>query len=158
QMLQKGKELLWTSGKVSSGQSAWIDYGGPAMQSRQRCYWQVRVWDNRQQVSGWSSVQHWEMGLLETKDWQAKWIQLAVPTEGKPIPSPVFRKVFKTGRSVTRATLYITAHGLYEARINGKRVGEDYFTPGWTSYHKRLQYQVYDVLNLLKDGNNAACV
>lgn len=44
---------------------------------------------------------------------------------------------------------------MYEAQINGKRVGDAYLTPGWTSYKKRLQYQVYDVTDLLQQGNNA---
>ena len=51
--------------------------------------------------------------------------------------------------------VYVTAHGMYEAQINGQRVGSDYLTPGWTAYQKRLQYQTYDVTGLLKNGPNA---
>ncbi|MFD1630274.1 family 78 glycoside hydrolase catalytic domain [Pseudopedobacter beijingensis] len=156
--IAKGNNLLWTSGKISSGQSVLVDYGGPELKSRQRYYWQVRVWDNKGNISPWSEVKYWEMGLLSAKEWHAKWIQTAEETNGKPMPSPMFRKEFKAVKQLHRAKLYITSHGLYEARINGKRVGNDYFTPGWTSYHKRLQYQVYDVLPLLKEGNNATLV
>src|SRR5204863_4540697 len=56
---------------------------------------------------------------------------------------------------IQSATAYITAHGLYEATLNGSRVGNYYLTPGWTSYNKRLQYQTYDVTSLLKQGENA---
>jgi alpha-L-rhamnosidase len=64
-------------------------------------------------------------------------------------PCPVFKRQFHVSRRVKKAVLYITAHGLYEAKINGHRVGNDYFTPGWTSYDKRLLYQTYDVTSLL---------
>jgi alpha-L-rhamnosidase len=156
--LEKGKNLLWNSGKVSSPQSVLVDYAGPALASRQRCYWQVRVWDKKGKVSAWGKVNYWEMGLLEPNQWLAKWVQIAEETNGKPMPSPMFRKEFKASRQIKKARLYITSHGLYEARINGQRITEDRFTPGWTSYHKRLQYQVYDVLNLLKQGNNVAFI
>ena len=67
----------------------------------------------------------------------------------------MFRKEFVVPKKIAVATAYITAHGLYEARINGQRVGQAYLTPGWTAYQKRLQYQAYDVTGLLKSGGNA---
>ncbi|MEJ7678638.1 MAG: alpha-L-rhamnosidase N-terminal domain-containing protein [Segetibacter sp.] len=67
----------------------------------------------------------------------------------------MFRKQFNSNKRISSAIAYITAHGLYEAKINGQRVGDEYLTPGWTSYKKRLQYQVYDVTNLVKNGINA---
>ena len=156
--LQKSTDNLWNSGKVNSSQSVLVNYAGPALLSRQRCYWQVRVWDTKGKVSAWGKVNYWEMGLLDSVQWPAKWIQMAEPTNGKPIPSPMFRKEFNLAKPLKKARLYITSHGLYDARINGQRVTEDRFTPGWTSFHKRLQYQVYDVVNLLKQGENAAFV
>lgn len=156
--IAKGTDLVWKSGKVYSNQSVLVNYDGPEPKSRQRFYWQVRIWDNNGNVSPWSEINHWEMGLLDAKEWKAQWIQSPEETNGKPMPSPMFRKEFKTSKKLQKAKLYITSHGLYEARINGERVGKEYFTPGWTSYHKRLQYQVYDVLPLLKEGNNTAFV
>src|SRR5258708_30163400 len=70
-------------------------------------------------------------------------------------PSQLFRKEFSSRKKRLSATAYITAHGLYEAQINGHRIGDAYLTPGWTSYHKRLQYQAYDVTALVKEGTNA---
>jgi alpha-L-rhamnosidase len=70
-------------------------------------------------------------------------------------PSPLFRKTFPVAKKVQSATAFITSLGMYEAFINGKRVGDAYLTPGWTSYNKRLQYQVYDVTPMLQSGNNA---
>jgi alpha-L-rhamnosidase len=153
-----GKNLLWHTGKVSTGQSAHIAYKGPALQSKQRYYWQVRVWDNNGGVSGWSEINLWETGLLSTSDWTAKWIQSANDTEGKIGPAPMFGRQFDVSGPVKQARLYITSHGLYEARLNGQKIGDHYFTPGWTSYHKRLQYQTYDVTQTLKAGKNAALI
>lgn len=152
--LAKGKEIGWQSGKVSSGESLHIPYGGGALASRQRVYWQVRVYDRNGKASPWSAVTSFEMGLLQPGDWQAEWIGRANDTSGKPGPSPLFRKGFELSKPIKSARLYVTAHGLYDAHINGKRVGDDYLTPGWTAYDKRLQYQVYDITSLLRNGGN----
>jgi alpha-L-rhamnosidase len=156
--LTKGQNLIWTSGKVPSDESAHVYYGGPMLTSREKCYWQVRVWNNKNQVTPWSMVNFWKMGLLKPEDWSAKWIQDNYLSDTTGGPSPMFRKTFKLDHKIRAAHLYITAHGLFEAQINGKRVGNDYFAPGWTSYNKRLQYQVYDVTSLLKRGDNATGV
>ncbi|TSD63307.1 Bacterial alpha-L-rhamnosidase [Inquilinus sp. KBS0705] len=153
--LTKGKDLLWTSGKVTSDRSIQVNYEGPALASRQKCYWQVRVWNNYGHVSPWSMVNYWKMGLLTPEDWTAQWIQNNYESDTTGGPSPMFRKAFKLEHKVRAAHLYITAHGVYEAQLNGKRIGDDYFAPGWTSYNKRIQYQVYDVTAGLKKGINA---
>jgi len=145
----------WHSGKVASEASVLIPFGGAELQSKTRYYWQVRVWDNKGNVSSWSEVHFWEMGLLTANEWLAKWIKDASGDAKKSGPSPLFRKIFGLEKPIKKARLYITAHGLYEAYINGHRLGEAYFTPGWTSYHKRLQYQVYDVSEQLTKGENA---
>jgi len=152
--LSAGKKLLWTSGKTQSEASVWVPYNGPALVSGKKYWWQVRVWDNAGNVSLWSEQAFWQMGLLKAADWQAKWISVSAP-EDSTQPSPMFRKEFFAKKKIASATAFITAHGLYEAQINGQRVGQDYLTPGWTAYQKRLQYQAYDVTNLLKNGVNA---
>ncbi len=151
--LAAGK-AVWTTGKVNSAQSLWVPYGGDALHSGDRYYWQVRVWDGMNKPSAWSPPAYWQMALLDTADWSAKWIEPGF-AEDSLRASPLFRKSFSNSKPIHRATAYITAHGLYEANINGKKVGNACLTPGWTSYNKRLQYQVYDVTNLLTPGNNA---
>ena len=69
-------------------------------------------------------------------------------------PPPYLRKSFVVNKPVKRAVVYASALGLYELRINGMRVGEDYFTPGWTDYTKRVYYQTYDVTDLLTKSDN----
>lgn len=84
------------------------------------------------------------------KEWSGKWIR---PEKDMGDICPVFQKKWKTERPVKSAVLYLTALGVYEARLNGSRVGEYVLAPGWTVYEKRLQYQKYDVTGLLKGEN-----
>ena len=147
--------LVWSSGKVNSDSSVQVAYKGKPLQSAQKYYWHVRVWDNEGKASPWSEVAYWQMGLLDSNDWKAKWIESDLDKDGDHRPAVYFRKQFQSSKKIRSATAYITAHGLYEASINGQRVSDSYLTPGWTSYNKRLQYQVYDVTKLLKSGSNA---
>ena len=63
----------------------------------------------------------------------------------KPRTVPVFRKDFDCDREAEEAVLEVTAAGVYDAVLNGQRVGEQVLTPGWTEYHKRLQVQRYEI-------------
>ena len=152
-----GKNLQWSSGKVASDQSVMVPYSGAPLQAGKKYYWQVRVWDNSGKASAWSSPASWQMGLPQ-EAWKAKWITVGYTEDSLQQPSPSFRKTFAANKKVQSATAYITSLGLYEAFLNGKRIGNAYLTPGWTSYNKRLQYQVYDVTPLLQNGNNAVGV
>jgi alpha-L-rhamnosidase len=152
-----GKREIWNSGKVLSDQSVHVPYSGSALSSGLRYYWKVRVWDNKGKVSAWSKPALFQMGLLKESDWKAEWIEPGFQ-EDPMQPSPLFRKEFKLTKKLASATAYISAHGLYEAKINGQRVGEGYLTPGWTNYNKRIQYQAYDVTSLLLPGSNAVGV
>jgi alpha-L-rhamnosidase len=71
------------------------------------------------------------------------------------VPASYLRKEFDIQQPIFRATAYVTALGAYQMRLNGKRVGSDELTPGWTDFHHRVQYQTYDVTNLLHQGRNA---
>jgi alpha-L-rhamnosidase len=157
--LIEGRRLLWDSGKVNSEASTQIAYTGPALQSAQRYLWRVRVWDVSGEVSPWSNPAHWEMGLLDSSDWQANWIEPDLKEDvTKSQPSPLLRGTFKANRVIKEARAYVTSHGLYQMHLNGQRVGDQVFTPGWTSYNQRLQYQTYDVTNLLRGGDNVVSV
>jgi alpha-L-rhamnosidase len=153
--LQKGRRLLWETGELPSSQSIHVPYAGPPLHSFQQVYWQVRIRDNHGKRSPWSEVASWEMGFLMDAAWEAQWISPAWKEDTtQSQPSPYLRKEFKLEKPVLQARLYITCQGLYQAEINGKRVGDQEFTPGWTSYDTRLQYQTYDVTGHL-EGENA---
>ncbi len=157
--LKISKELLWDSRKQENEQSVHIPYEGPKLEARQEYYWRVKIWDNKNRESDWSEVAQWEMGLMNNREWNAQWIEVAFEEKEKAYnPCPLLRKEYNLKGKVAKARLYITAHGLYEAYLNGERVGDELFTPGWTSYNKRLQYQTYDVTKLLQNGNNALAV
>src|SRR5437762_12628541 len=152
----RGANLLWDSGKTTSDASVFVDYGGPPAVSRSRYYWRVRVWDASGHASPWSAVAFWEPGLLQPGDWSARWVG-PPPTsaDSLPSPSPLLRRAFRVADHVRSARVYVTSLGLYELYLNGQRIGDQLFTPGWTSYHRRLQYQTYDVTALLRPGENA---
>lgn len=328
--LANDRGTLWDSGKVDSGESTFIVYAGELLQSRMRCFWKVRVWDNQNRMSAWSDTASFSLGLLCERDWHARWIgfnaigaedldaaavariesarwigtapsedenaesaktiyfrkQFQLPedavivnaslwvtaeascqgwvngyqlnqgrpqmkdwhevyphlvaallqpgenvlafsvtagkaqsgliaalkitlrdgnvidittdsswlckteepadswttgasdTEGwQPVtdiagyneapwegtapdltqfrPVAQLRKDFSTRAGIKEATLYATALGLYEFRINGEKAGNCFFTPGWTDYKKRLYYQRFDVTGLIRpDGEN----
>jgi len=154
--LSRGKNLIWDSGIIPSQQSVHIKYEGQPLSSFQRVYWQVRVVDNHGKKSKWSDVAYWEMGILEDADWKADWI---TPTWEEDVkksnPSPYLRKEFSIGKAIRKARLYISSHGLYQVELNGEKIGDQEFTPGWTSYDTRLQYQTYDITSQLLQNRNA---
>jgi len=157
--LKSGKNLLWDTGKVNSDQSIHVEYKGSVLKSGQRVYWQVRIWDENDRPINWSQIAFWEMGLLKPSDWKASWIQPDIDEDvTKSQPCPFLRKQFQLSKEAKSARAYVTSLGLYEVQINGQRVGDQVFTPGWSSYNKRLQYQTYDITNLLSNGNNAVGV
>jgi alpha-L-rhamnosidase len=152
--LAAAHKLIWDSNRVTSEDSVNRVYEGPVLKSGQRLYWRVRVWDEQGVSSPWSDPAFWETGLLTPSDWQAKWIEPNLKTSSDA--APMLRGVFKVTGPVRQARAYVTSHGLYEFHLNGQRVGDELFTPGWTSYNKRLQYQTYDVTSLLRKGENVA--
>lgn len=320
---------IWDSKKVNSDQTTFVAYAGNVLQSGKKYFWKVRSWDEAKQVSSWSPVASWSMGLLDSSDWKAKWIgdvveeipvemrynihsgyrSAAEKTADKPksividlqseqrftnvrlypaligkdlkvyafpeafkilvskdesfsqaekiaqesnykqsgaepfniafkpvtaryvklivtrqpavedgfafalgevevlnennkniafgkkvkaddtylnyskfsnekwwsdlltdgfvkpnhlhktnsidIPSsPLLRKNFTVSGSVKRASLYVTALGLYEMSLNGKKAGDHLLAPEWTDYHTRVQYQTYDITHLINEGEN----
>ncbi|MBP5522125.1 MAG: alpha-L-rhamnosidase N-terminal domain-containing protein, partial [Bacteroidales bacterium] len=147
--LKSGSRTVWRSGRVESDNSVRVPLGGN-LQSGTAYNWSVKVWDNHGEVSKPVSAS-FSTGL-SPDEWKASWI--GIDTGNKSVcPSPVyFRKTVRAGGGVKRAVAYVTSHGIYELRINGVKVGEDYLTPGWTSYQKTLQYQAYDVTEAIKKG------
>src|SRR6201999_732078 len=111
----------------------------------------VRVIGADGSVSDWSDPAVVERGL-DASDWQAVLIEPG-PHLGRG-PAALLRREFTLDGPAAAARLYATAHGIYVAEVNGKRVGDDALAPGWTSYHRRLRCQAYDVTGLLRPGAN----
>ena len=155
---------LWNSGKVVSSRSVQVVYDGKPLASRTICYWKTRVWDGEGRVSSWSAPARWEMALVEPGDWTATWIDDGKrnPTTDEAFyrndPAPLFRREFSLRAPVSRARLYITGLGYYEASLNGTRVGDRVLDPGWTMYGKRVFYSVYDVTRQVRQGRNCVGV
>lgn len=154
-----GRAPTWSSGRVTSDESIFRAYAGPPLRSTTRYWWQVRAWDDAGHTSPWSTPAFFETGLFERGDWTAQWItpDLAEDTT-RANPSPMLRRDFSLDGRIASARLYVTSLGLNLVEINGRRVTDHLFTPGWTSYAKRLQYDTYDVTPLLTSGANAVGV
>ena len=133
--------------------SVWVEWPGAPLTSRERVHWRVRV----RTEEGWTpwAASFVEAGLLEVSDWVAVPIG---PTDDPgvhaPSPSPSLATTFALVGRPRKARLYVTALGLVESTVNGRRVSEDLFAPGWSSYAHRLAYDTYDVTDLLVEGEN----
>ena len=84
----------------------------------------------------------------------SKWICHPDDCRDHPL-IPVFKKSFEVKKGLLSASMNISAHGIYHTLINGKEVTDHLFTPGFTSYYHRIQYQEYDITDLLGEGENA---
>jgi alpha-L-rhamnosidase len=149
----KGTGDLWDSGKVASNQSVWVVFDGKAPKPKERVWWRVKVWSGSKE-SDWSELGYWE-SALKSSDWKARWIGGAI--SGGPrsyAPAAFMRTSFKVSKAVASARLYISALGIYEPWLNGKRVGDHEFAPGWTDFSKRVRYQTYDVTPQIHQGSN----
>lgn len=147
--------ILWDSGRVETDRSQGVSYGGPGLSSMERVYWRVRIWDNLGQISDYSEPAFFEMGLLSVSDWHAKWTEPEAETDPDAYkPAPYLRREFTVKTGLVSARAYLSAKGLYTFSINGKPGTDHLFTPGFTVYHKRIQYQAYDITDLLAEGAN----
>lgn len=155
---KSGDKIIWNTGKVASSRMTHILYEGQPLHSREKVYWSVKLWDENGD-GGEISTGSFEMGLLENTDWEAKWITGNYKVKkSERYPVDCFRKHISIMREVKSARLYITACGLYEARLDDEKIGNYCLAPGHTDYRKRVQYQTYDVTELLSVGNHTMTV
>ena len=161
--LESGNADLWDSGKVQSDQSIHIRYAGKTLQSRQFCYWKVRIWDKDGQASSWSEIAHWSMGLRDG-DWQGKWIGKDTPAVLPPlrdsswIACPAsdlsavrrhyFRRTFElpADRPIRSGEFYLGVNGSFGSAINGISHGSG------SGFHEAT---MVDIAPHLKAGKNS---
>ncbi|WP_420147259.1 family 78 glycoside hydrolase catalytic domain [Spirosoma sp.] len=173
--LTAGKFDVFSTDVVKSDRSIQVRYSGKALQSAQTYFWKVRVWDTDKKPTDWSATQQFTTGIFTPADWKnARWIGYEEMRDaGRIVPfvhlkmkagdprifknarSPLLRKEFTTTRNVAKAFLFISGLGHYEASINGRRIGNAFLSPGWTSYDKTILYNTYDITKQLRPGNNA---
>jgi hypothetical protein len=155
---------LWDSRKVSSDQMNQIAYAGKALSSNEAVWWKVKLWDQTGAESAWSPVGQWTMGILSDKEWAgAKWIGAPDADQPADIKGPkasyetlLLRREFTVKPGLQRALVHVCGLGQYELTLNGRKVGNDLLTPGWTMYNKTCLYNTYDITSALQAGPNAA--
>ena len=172
--------LLWDSGTVSSGEQLGVRYAGLPLRSRTACFWTVEVTDNAGNTSV-SAPASFEMGLLEPSDWEAEWIGRPPAPAGEAGTKPNVGEIMlglMSGKAVDfhpdrklerlntlsrrftlpaglkKARVYVTALGVYDLCLNGSPVSDTILNPGFTPYDRELEYQTFDVLPLLREGEN----
>jgi len=149
-ILEKNSGDLWDSGKIISDETIQIPFAGKPLKSSQEVFWKVRVWDLNGKESTWSPTATWTMGILNSNDWQAKWI--TAPTNAE---SFLLRREFTVKSGLRRAIVHVCGLGQYELSTNGKKVGDDLLAPGWTQYKKTDLYDTLDLTAQLHRGVNA---
>lgn len=144
---------VWDSGKTASSSMTHIPYDGDSLKSRDVVDYSVTVWDEND-VPGEAEISSFEIGLLEASDWKAKWISGGDKEEkNRRMPVDCFRRKFFAGKVVRKARIYASACGLYELKLNGTKVGDGVLLPGNTDIRKRIQYQTFDVTDMLAKDN-----
>ena len=141
--------IVWDSGQINSEESVLIPYEGEPLASEKIYNMIVSATDNYGNIAEIGGS--FETGIFDNAQFTAKMITSDFPEE--ETACPVFSKTFSLNKNISKARLYATAQGVYEVNLNGGRVGDYRMAPGWTSYHNRLQYQIYDVTEKLKKEN-----
>ncbi|MDO5423729.1 MAG: glycoside hydrolase family 78 protein [Eubacteriales bacterium] len=151
QVIKDGK-TAWDSGIIPSHQSVLVPYGGEELQEETEYRVKLVVEDNHGTIAECRSS--FCTGIFDGKELKAEMITHDFPEE--ETACPIFYRRFRMEKKAAKAYLYATAHGVYEAAVNGWRVENDFMAPGWTSYRKRLQYQFYDITDFLREENEVA--
>ncbi len=173
--LRPGQADLWDSGRVESPQSVHVEYDGAALCSNRDYCWCVGIWDEAGADHGFGPAARFGTALLEASDWQAGWIGMGPADEPLTDPScfqhdrvppdvqaldpdpraPMLRKTFTLQRPVRRARAFVCGLGLFELRLNGRKVGDEVLATPRTDFRKRVLYATYDVTAQLVAGDNA---
>lgn len=159
-LTQKGYRLTYS---INGGEKKLIEKDVSSMnhildvplKSRDQVAWSVTLKDESGKYGEESETASFEMGLLTSSDWKAKWIGGDYKANKKKrYPVDCFKKEFSIAKPIKKARLYASGKGVYEARLNGEKAGSFVLAPGSTDYRKRIQYQTIDVTGLIKAGSN----
>lgn len=159
-LLARNRADKWDSGWVSSDESVGIDYAGAPLASREECFWKVQVRTDKGRTE-WSQPARWSVALLDSTEWKARWIGIDSLFTGEQdtgqtrLAARYLRREFRVTGQVRRATLYICGLGLYEAFLNGQRIGSQELAPAPTDYDRSVRYNTFDITDALNEGDNA---
>ncbi|MDR0543395.1 MAG: family 78 glycoside hydrolase catalytic domain [Dysgonamonadaceae bacterium] len=146
-LLKNNAPDLWASGKINSPASVMLPYNGAALTSRSLCYWRVRIWNEKGEVSAWTPVARFGIGILNKNDFQGSFIGLA------GVKTPILRKKF-TVTSKNTAFLHVNSLGYHEVYINGEKISKDVLSPAVSQFNKHSIVVTYDVTDYLQTGEN----
>ena len=146
-------EKVYESGKVESDASAQVEPENVILQSQKRYFVKVTAGAAGEEASCETSF---VTGIMDNSQWKGAFVSAEEESDADNSKGTYVRKEFSLKGAVKEAFVSVTALGLYKFYINGKKVGTDELTPGWTSYHNHLCYQTYDVTEYLQEGANAA--
>ena len=150
-LLSQGKADLWDTRKLKSDASVMVPYLGKELTSRSLCYWRVRVWDYKKQVSAWSPVARFGVGILDKSQMQGEYI--GASAVGGKICAPILRKKINMTKGEI-SFLHVNTLGYHEIYVNGEKVGEGILTPAVSHLPKRSLIVTYDITHYLKEGEN----
>lgn len=150
--------LLYDSETVESDESAHVFVKGLTLESGKKYGVRVKVWTKCGEETKWSYEAFFVTGLLSHTEWQGVVISGESKEEADKSNGTCLRNTFTLTGEIKEAYAFTTALGLYKLYINGAKVGKDEMAPGWTSYHKRLLYQTYDITEYLQTGENTVGV
>lgn len=141
---------LWNSGMIESSHSVLVPYQGEKLKPGSVAYWKVRIWDESGEVTPWSTVSEFSIGLLDDEDWYASYI--GFETEARDCPQ--LKNSFFINGTEGRMFLHVNSLGYHEVYINGEKVGDGVLTPAVSQFDKRSLVITYDISSLVKEGNN----
>ena len=149
--LTAGTADLWNTGKFASSSSVMVPYAGKALTSRSLCFWRVRVWNEKEEVSAWSDIARFGVGILNKNEWTGKYIGL--PAGAGNTETPLLRKKFMVD-GISTAFLHVNSLGYHEVYLNGIRVSDAVLSPAISQLNKRSLTVTYDVTSYLRTGEN----
>ena len=151
-LLKKDQGDLWNSTRVESPASVLVPYKGTPLVAGMAYYWKVRVWDGQGNISPWSAVAGFSIGLLDKDDWKAVYIGL--PTDSGYRECPQVKKTFEVKQKYEKLLLHVNSLGYHEVYLNGHKVGDGVLSPAVSQFDKRSWVLTYDVSSLVKPGQN----
>lgn len=174
-MIHDREGASWTTGRVESADSVLVEVPGFEARSRTAYTWRVRVWvEGSPDPTGWAESA-FETSILDPAEWEAHWVEpeqesvrpdgaqnfqelfslrIDTPPEERLLPTPYLRQRFELDGVPVRARVYATAHGIYQAELNGHPLGDQLFAPGVETYGASLSFQTYDATSAVQTGSN----